>query len=84
MLKHLAAPPQHQCWVITGARLATECGIIADEAVNCHPFAGRRLAEHEISRWIGVEVLHGDCNQAECICGHTRLEESQHVTGKNL
>jgi len=58
---------------------AVELRIVPREAVYTDQFLRRCLTEYVVPRWVGVEVLHCDRQDTECVRWHTRLQEIEYI-----
>lgn len=82
--QHFAASPQQEFPIISSPFIPVKGGIIAGEAENSEAFPQGGLTVDEVPRRMGIEVLHGDCQNAKGIGGKSPLEEPQHITGQDL
>jgi hypothetical protein len=82
--QYLATPAQHERLLAARVRLAVEGWIVTRETVNADPLAQGRLAKDKVPRRLGVEVLHGDRQDAEGVGGEAALEKLEHVAGQKL
>jgi hypothetical protein len=63
----LAASPQQDLRIIPSPRLTIESRIITGKAEDPDSLPEGRLAENEIPRRFGIEILHSDRQEAEAV-----------------
>jgi hypothetical protein len=82
--QHFATPSQQDLLIVLPSFFAVKGGIIPGEAKHPDTFPKRGLAEDEIPRGVGIEILHGDSHKAKGVGWNPLLEERQNITGQDL
>ena len=84
MGEHFTATAEQKRLIIRGASFAVKGRVVPRKAVNADALAQRGLAEHEVPRWLGVKIFHGDRDEAERVGWQAGFQESEHVAGEDL
>ena len=84
MGQDFTASPQEKLFVSSSPFFPIEDRIIARKAEDPNAMSKGNLAEHKIPERIGVEVFHGNPEQAIGVIRESLFEQSQAVAGQDL